>query len=140
MKNFFITFVFGVLLLFIGIIWGYSNPEKVEILKNFFKEREKPIVNIESGNIVNIRANSFSVEISKVMSLSEKTAFIIYNENNSYFDKEKMRIYTQNGYLIKDLNLYKLKLPSAFTMARNGGIKTIFTYQQALSLFLLSCC
>ena len=130
MKFFFITFVFGVLLLFIGIIWGYSNPEKVETLKSFFKEREKPIVNIESGNIVNIRANSFSVEISKVMSLSEKTAFIIYNENNSYFDKEKMRIYTQNGYLIKDLNLYKLKLPSAFTMARNGGIKTIFAYKK----------
>ena len=79
MKNFFITFVFGVLLLFIGIIWGYSNPEKVEILKSFFKEREKPIVNIESGNIVNIRANSFSVEISKVMSSSVFLGIFLYS-------------------------------------------------------------
>ena len=41
-----------------------------------------------------------------------------------------MKIYTQNGHLIENLNSSKLNLPSTFTMARNGGIKTIFLIDQ----------
>jgi len=43
MKRFIIIFIFGIFLLFLGVIWGYSNPEKVETLKSFFKERKKLI-------------------------------------------------------------------------------------------------
>ena len=130
MKKFIIIFIFGIFLLFFGAIWGYSNPEKIEALKSFFKEKKKPIVKIESNNIKNIRANSFSIELSEIFSISEKTAFIIYNDDSSHFDKKKMKIYTQNGYLIENLNSSKLNLPSTFTMARNGGIKTIIVYKK----------
>jgi len=130
MKRFIIIFILGIFLLFLGAVWGYSNPEKIETFKSFFKERKKPILKVVSNNTKNIRANSFSIELSEILSISEKTAFIIYNEEQLNFDRRKMKIYTQNGYLIENLNSSKLNLPSTFTMARNGGIKTIIVYKK----------
>ena len=39
-------------------------------------------------NIEKVNANSFSVEFSKIISLSERTAFIIYEDRYSNFDEK----------------------------------------------------
>ena len=130
-KNYFLLFIilFWILSLLLSTIWGYSNPEKIEILKSFYKKNKKPDLEIIQSNVKKIIANSFYVELSQIISLSEKTAFIVYEDNNSGFDENKLQIYTQNGYLIKNLKPEKLKLPGVFTMQRNGGVKTIFIYK-----------
>ena len=39
-----------------------------------------------------------------------------------------MKIYTQDGHLLKNSESEKLNLPDTFTIERNGGVKTIFIY------------
>ena len=69
------------------------------------------------------------IEFSKVVSFSEKTAFIIHDEKSSNFEKNNLKIYFQNGDLFKNSNLEKTNLSKNFTTIRNGGIKTVFTYK-----------
>ena len=38
------------------------------------------------------------------------------------------KIYTQNGYVTNNFKYKKLNLPKVFTTAKNGGVKTIFIY------------
>ena len=128
-KIFFIIFIFWILSLLLATIWGYENPEKIEIFKSFYKKNKKPEFEIVQSNTKKIRANSFHVELSQIISLSERTAFIVYEDNNPEFDESRLQIYTQNGYLIRNLKSEKLKLPDVFTMQRNGGVKTIFIYK-----------
>jgi len=127
MKKFVILLAVITLSLLLGAIWGYSNPEKIEIFKSFFKQKTKPVITSVSDNIKTVRANSFSVSISEIVTISQKTAFVIYDENHSIFDKKKLKIYTQNGYLIENFESTKINLPKSFTMQRNGGVKTVFT-------------
>ena len=61
-----------------------------------------------------------------MISLSEKTAFVVFDKNFSNFDESLIKIYTQNGYVINQLKAKKLNLPNSFTLRRNGGVKTIF--------------
>ena len=129
-KNFFLLFIilFWLASLLLSIIWGYENPDKIEFFKSFYKKDKKPDSEIIQSYAKKIRANSFYVELTQKISLSEKTAFVVYEDNNTRFDEDKLQIYTQNGYLIKNLKPKKLKLPKTFTMQRNGGVKTIFIY------------
>ena len=131
-KNFFLLLIilFWIVSLLVVTIWGYENPEKIEILKSFYKKNKVPDFEIKKIDAKKIIANSFSLELSQVISLSEKTAFIVYDDHNSKFDENKLKIYTQNGYLINNLKSEKLKLPDVFTMQRNGGIKTIFVHKK----------
>ena len=124
--------IFLILLWFLSLVvvslYSYEHPEKIEGIKQYFQEFNDPDIKLEKTNIEKVRANSFSVEFSKIISLSERTAFIIYEEQYSNFDENNLIIYTQNGYLIKNLKSKKLNLPNVFTTQRNGGIKTIFTH------------
>ena len=114
------------LTLMLASFWGYENPEKIESTKSYFKKRTPPKVSAEKTEAKEIIANSFSVEFSKIISLSEKTAFVVKNKNFSKFDESLIKIYTQNGYIIDGFKAKKLNLPSSFTLQRNGGVKTIF--------------
>jgi aldose sugar dehydrogenase len=125
---FFLITFFWFISLLIAIIWGYDNPEKIEVGKNFYKKKEIPKFEDIKNSSKKIIANSFTVELSQILSLSEKTAFITYNAKGDTFHKEKLKIYTQNGFIIENLNAKKLNLPKSFTLQRNGGVKTIFTY------------
>ena len=124
--------IFLILLWFLSLVvvslYSYEHPEKIEGIKQYFQKFNDPDIKLEKTNIEKVRANSFSVEFSKIISLSERTAFIIYEEQYSNFDENNLIIYTQNGYLIKNLKSKKLNLPNVFTTQRNGGIKTIFTH------------
>ena len=41
-----------------------------------------------------------------------------------------LKIYTQNGYLAKNLKVKKLNLPKNFTLRKNGGVKTLMNYDE----------
>ena len=68
-------------------IWSYENPDKIEILKSFFKKKDPPKFSVEKEESKIIVANSFSVKLTKLISLSEKTAFVTLEKNISYFDE-----------------------------------------------------
>ena len=73
-----------------------------------------------------VEANSFNIKIDKIISLSKKTAFILYDENFTKFDPSLMKIFTHDGHVIENSKLKKLNLPDSFTMKKNGGLKTVF--------------
>ena len=127
MKKFSFILVW-LLSLIIVSVYTYEHPESLEKIKHYFIWNKEPDVKLEKTSVEKVRGNSFSVEFSKIISLSEKTAFIVHDEKISKFNKNVLKIYTQNGYLIKNLKSEKLNLPNVFTTQRNGGIKTIFIY------------
>ena len=112
-----------------SIIWSFENPEKVEKFKGFFKKKKKIEVNIPKANTNEFNANSFDVEIEKVLDLNDKTAFVINKQNLKKFNVKDLEIYTQTGTVIKNLKSKKLTLPKSFTLQRNGGIKTIISHK-----------
>ena len=123
-------FIVGwVLSLLIAILYTYENSEKLDVIKNRLKKNFTPDVKIDEEPPYTIIANSFHVKLSKVISLSEKTAFIIHDENILNFDEKALKIFTQNGYLIKNLKSEKLNLPENFTLEKNGGVKTVFFHK-----------
>ena len=109
------------------IIWTYENPEKIEKIKSSFKKEQALKVNISDENSIKIIANSFEINIKKVLDFKDKTAFVAYNNSTGNFDIKKLEIYTQSGNLIKNLKSEKLNLQGYFTLQRNGGIKTIIS-------------
>tara|TARA_B100000315_G_scaffold71286_1_gene64984 strand:- start:1384 stop:2655 length:1272 start_codon:yes stop_codon:yes gene_type:complete len=124
-----ILFILGWLLSVILVgLYTYENPEKIESLKNYFTKKIEPRLSVIEGQIYRKPANSFLIEFSKVLSISEKTAFVVHDKNILDFDETSLKIYTQNGYLVKNLKSNKLNLPKVFTTTKNGGVKNIFIY------------
>ena len=113
-----------------GGIYTYENPERIEIVKNYFNKQKIPRLSHEEGEIQRVPGNSFLVEFTKKISMANKTAFIVHNENDLNFNEKTLKIYTQNGYLSKNQKSQKLNLPGVFTTAKNGGLKTIFIYKE----------
>ena len=112
----------------ISIIWTFENPEKIEKIKGFFNKKKKVEISISKENTKEVIANSFTVNVQKILEIKDKTAFIIHDQNTSKFSIKNLEIYTQTGTLIKNLKSQKLNLPSNFTLQRNGGVKTIISY------------
>ena len=110
-----------------SIIWTYENPEKIEKIKSNFKKEQSLEVSEVEENSKNILANSFNLEVKKMLSIQGKTAFIINDKNK--FDAKNLEIYMQTGNLIKNLQAKKLNLPKHFTLQRNGGVKTIISFE-----------
>ena len=127
MKFFFIV-VFWIISLIAASIYTYENPEKIDFVKYYFKTKENPETKLEKGIEQTVIANSFNVKFSKEISFSNKTAFIIHEGDDIDFDKNLLKIYFQNGYLTENLKTKKLNLPKSFTIQKNGGVKTIFVY------------
>ena len=127
-KNIIITLLWSISLLY-TTLWTFENPEKIEKVKNIFKKNSEPKINITKNDSKKIIANSFNLEISKILDVKVKTAFIIYPDKIKKFDKKNLNIYTQNGYVINNLNAKKINLPTNFTLQRNGGVKTIISFE-----------
>ena len=127
MKIFLLILIWLFSLLTISI-YVHENPEIIESAKEYINKDKKPWVRANDDEVQRSPGNSFIVEFSKVLSLSEKTAFITHDENNLNFDKTSLKIYTQRGYLSNNLKFEKLKLPKFFTTTKNGGVKNIFIY------------
>ena len=92
--------IFWILSIFISVIWSYENPEKIEILKNSFKKNKNPQIKNVDTKKLEFTANSFEVNLEKIINFKEKTAFIIYPKKEIKFNKEKLKIFSQNGYII----------------------------------------
>ena len=127
MKKFLFILIWFFSLIIVSL-YTYEHPETIEKIIHYYTLNKEPEVKLEKTNAQKVLANSFSVEFSKIISLSEKTAFIVYDDKILKFNENFLKIYTQNGYLIKNLKSEKLNLPNVFTTQRNGGIKTIFIY------------
>ena len=110
----------------IASIYTYENPEVIESIRHNFEKHLPSKVKFEQGPYNVSIGNSFVVEFSQEISFSEKTAFIVHDENVLNFNENSLKIYFQNGYLLKNSKLEKINLPSTFTTAKNGGVKTIF--------------
>ena len=125
-KKTIIYFIIWVLTILLTAIWTFENPNKVELVKNIYKKNKKPISEKVNENSEKVTANSFVVTFEKIISLSHKTSFVLYEDNNASFDQNLIKIFTQNGYLISNSITEKINLPKTFTLQRNGGLKTIF--------------
>ena len=112
-KNLLLLILWIITIIFTSV-WVYENPETIEILKNYFKKNKI------------VKANSFNIKIDKIISLSKKTAFILYEKNFSEFNPSLMKIFTHDGYIIENSKSQKLNLPNSFTLKKNGGLKTVF--------------
>ena len=114
--------------LIIVSIGTYENPEMIDFIKeNYNLQKYLPSkIKVEKGSSQISIGNSFAVELSQEIYFPERTAFVIHDENVLNFNQNSLKIYFQNGYLLKKGKLEKLNLPNAFTKVRNGGVKTIF--------------
>ena len=132
-KKTIIYFIIWVLTIFLTAIWTFENPDKVELVKNIYKKDKKPISEKVNENSEKVTANSFDVNFEKIISLSHKTSFVLYEDSNLSFDQNLIKIFTQNGYLISNSITEKINLPKTFTLQRNGGLKTIFTNKKNIN-------
>ena len=130
-KNFLLILIWLLSLIFISI-YTYEHPEKLETLKHYFNKYTKQKITsekeAEKEKTLRVPGNSFVVELYKEIAFTEKTAFIVHNEDISNFDKNALKIYFQDGSLFENNKFKKLNLPNFFTTKKNGGIKTIFIY------------
>ena len=127
MKSFFFLPLLWIFTILLSIVWTFENPDKIEKIKNRFKKDKKIEVSKVDMNSKDIVANSFTVSVSQVLKVEDKTAFVIYDGKEKNFDISKLEIFTQRGFVINNFNLKKLKLPKYFTLQRNGGVKTIIS-------------
>ena len=104
-----IIIIICLLTFIVGAIYGYENPERMDLIKIKVKKQFSPKVSKEDGPLQKVNANSFNVEFSKIVSLTEKTAFIIYEEKSN---KNTFAIYTQNGFFLENFKQKKLNLPN----------------------------
>ena len=110
-----------------GTIYGYENPERMDLIKIKIKKQFSPKIKKESGPSQKVTANSFNVEFSKIISLSEKTSFVLYQEKNN---ENPFIIYTQDGFILKNFKQIKLNLPNFLVFKKKGGVKTIFFHNK----------
>ena len=88
-KNLLLLILWIITIIFTSV-WVYENPEPIRILKNYLKKNKI------------VKANSFNIKIDKIISLSKKTAFILYEKNFSKFNPSLMKIFTQDGHIIEN--------------------------------------
>ena len=119
----------------IGTIYGYENPERMDLIKIKFKKNFSPKISKETGPIQKAYANAYNVEFSKILSLTEKTAFVIYEAINN---EDTFLIYTQDGFVLKNFKQKKLNLPNFLPLKKKGGVKTIFIYKNNAFAFISS--
>ena len=129
MKKKLSIFFFWFLSLILTSIYIHENPELIEEVKKNLKDDKILVLAVEEEDILTTPGNSFILEFSKVLSFSEKTAFIIHDKDILDFNKENLRIYFQSGNLFTESKLEKINISKNFTTSKNGGIKTIFIYK-----------
>ena len=129
MKKYFFLFLWFVTIVYTAI-WTFENPEKIEKIKSEFKKNKKVETKLVASKGMNISANSFTIKLSQVLENNSKTAFVTYPSNIKKFDPLNLTIFTQTGMKIQKNNSKKINLPNYFTLQRNGGVKTIFHFEE----------
>tara|TARA_B110001452_G_scaffold250001_1_gene237923 strand:- start:542 stop:1795 length:1254 start_codon:yes stop_codon:yes gene_type:complete len=129
MKKYFYLFLWFVTIIYTAI-WTFENPEKIEKIKSEFKKNKKVETQLVTSEGRNVVANSFTVKLSQVLENNSKTAFITYPNSIKKFDPLNLTIFTQTGMKIQRNDSKKINLPNYFTLQRNGGVKTIFYFEE----------
>jgi hypothetical protein len=129
MKKYFFLFLWFISIIFTAI-WTFENPEKIEKIKSEFKKNKKIETKLATSENIDISANSFTIKLSQVLENNSKTAFVTYPDNIKKFDPLNLTIFTQTGMRIEKNNSKKMDLPNYFTLQRNGGVKTIFNFEE----------
>jgi hypothetical protein len=129
MKKYFYLFLWFVTIIYTAI-WTFENPEKIEKIKSEFKKNKKVETQLVTSEGRNVVANSFTVKLSQVLENNSKTAFITYPNSIKKFDPLNLTIFTQTGMKIQRNDSKKINLPDYFTLQRNGGVKTIFYFEE----------
>ena len=124
----FLIFIIWILSILVTVLWTFENPEKIEMVKSYFKKKKITETKVANESLTEVTANSFNINFNKVLEMNGKTAFVIHKTGKK-FNTRDLEIYTQSGTLIKNLKSKKIKLPDHFTLQRNGGIKTIISYK-----------
>ena len=115
--------------LIIVSLYTYENPESIEKIKHYYKSKKEPKVQIEITNTEKIKANSFSVEFSKVISLSEKTAFITHKENS----KGVVKSYEKKANnILEEATISGYKIVSKKVMKEKNGWRTMVLLEYKL--------
>ena len=112
-------------------IYTYENPDKIEIIKNYFSKAKKQEIKFSGTPSLTMPGNSFIVGVSEEFSFTGRTAFLIHDENVLNFDANHLKIYTQDGHLLENYKTTKLNLPDTFTTLKNGGVKSIFIHNKS---------
>ena len=120
-----------VLTLIIAILWTYENPEKITSIKDKLKiyvpkHKFEDLNNDKSKNNNIFDSNNFTLNLEKIISLEDKTSFILNNSMNKKFDINDIEIFTQEGFKLKKDAPKKLSVNKNFTEDYNGGLKTVF--------------
>lgn len=130
-----IKILFLVFIFLFSIIWTYENTDKIDSIKGKIKKiiKKEPKVSetIINENIIdsfNVEANGYDIEINKIIDFKEKTAFVLYEVKENFFDVRNIKIFLQNGFLISADKFNKLTLNKNYTLEFNGGIKSVFFY------------
>jgi len=129
MKKYLFLFLWFVTIIFTAI-WTFENPEKIEKIKSEFKKNKKIETKLITNKGVDIIANSFTLKLSQVLENNIKTAFVTYPDNIKKFNPQNLTIFSQTGMKIQRNRSEKINLPSYFTLQRNGGVKTIFYFEE----------
>ena len=83
MKKSYLFILAWILSVIIVSAYTYENPEKIELVKDFFTKNKNLEIKFEKGDIKRVPGNSFLVELSQEISFTEKTAFITHKRNFS---------------------------------------------------------
>ena len=97
-------------LIFISI-YTYENPERLETVEHYFNKYKKQETTSGKEETLRVPGNSFIVELYKEIAFTEKTAFIVHDENISNFDKNALKIYFQDGSLFENREFKKPNMP-----------------------------
>ena len=91
MRKIFLIFLLWLISTVLIIIYVNENPENIEKIKNYFSKDKTPeLILNDGGEIQRQPSNSFIIEFQQMVPLSEKTAFIVHDENIKYFDIKAM--------------------------------------------------
>jgi len=129
-KKFIIILIWFISLKIAVSISTSENPDKIEIIKNYFSKNKEDEFKWGKDVILTMPGNSFIVAVTKELSFNIKTAFVIHDENILNFDPNSLKIYSQNGNVLQGGLSSKLNLPDTFITKRNGGIKSVFIHNK----------
>ena len=79
-KNIAITCVWIFSIIF-SVLWTFENPEKIEKIKSNFKKNKKPEISKSQELTESVIANSYKVSFTRILELTNKTAFVSYPKN-----------------------------------------------------------
>ena len=119
--NIIIKFITLFFIILISVFFGYENPELIESTKSTLKKKflnrideekvnkideekvnkinEEKVNKIDTDSqLTEIKANSFSLKLSKVKSFQEQSASLIISTNTS--NEAKFKVFTRDGFLI----------------------------------------